>query len=215
QNLMGYPVLTAGSVLAPRGIGTMVAMMAVGRLINVVDARLLVLTGLLLTAFVLWEMAGYTPDVSQQTLVVQGVLQGVGLGLMFVPLSTITFATLPVQFRTEGTALFSLLRNIGSSIGISLVIFLLSRNTQVMHSALVEHVTPFNMALRDPAVSHIWDMATMTGRAALNAEVTRQATIIAYSNDFKLMMIIALASVPLIFLLRRAQPKADEAAVLE
>lgn len=215
QNLMGYPVLTAGIVLAPRGIGTMVAMMAVGRLINVVDARLLVLTGLLLTAYVLWEMAGYTPDVSQQTLVVQGVLQGVGLGLMFVPLSTITFATLPAQFRTEGTALFSLLRNIGSSLGISLVIFLLSRNTQVMHSALVEHVTPFNMALRDPAVSHIWDMATMTGRAALNAEVTRQATIIAYSNDFKLMMIIALASVPFIFLLRRAQPKAEEAAVLE
>ena len=215
QNLMGYPVLTAGWVLAPRGIGTMLAMMAVGRLINMVDARLLVLSGLLLTAYVLWEMAGYTPDVSQQTLIVQGVLQGVGLGLMFVPLSTITFATLPAQYRTEGTALFSLLRNIGSSIGISLVIFLLTRNTQIVHSALVEHVTPFNPALRDPAISHIWDMATVAGRAALNAEVTRQATIVAYSNDFRFMMIIALASVPFIFLLRRAQPKAEQAAVLE
>jgi len=215
QNLMGYPVLTAGWVLAPRGIGTMLAMIAVGRLINRVDARVLVLSGLLLTAYVLWEMAGYTPDVSQQTLIVQGVLQGAGLGLMFVPLSTITFATLPVQYRTEGTALFSLLRNIGSSIGISLVIFMLTRNTQVMHSALVQHVTPFNPALRDPAVSHIWDMATVAGRAALNAEVTRQATIVAYSNDFRLMMIIALASVPFIFLLRRAQPKTEQAAVLE
>ncbi len=215
QNLMGYPVLTAGWVLAPRSIGTMVAMMAVGRLINRVDARVLVLSGLLLTAYVLWEMAGYTPDVSQRTLIVQGVLQGAGLGLMFVPLSTITFATLPAQYRTEGTALFSLLRNIGSSIGISLVIFLLTRNTQIVHSALVEHVTPFNLALRDPTVSHIWDMATVAGRAALNAEVTRQATIVAYSNDFRLMMIIALASMPFILLLRRAQPKAEEAAVLE
>jgi len=79
----------------------------------------------------------------------------------------------------------------------------------------VEHVTPFNPALRDPAISHIWDMATVADRAALNAEVTRQATIVAYSNDFRLMMIIALASVPFIFLLRRAQSKAEQAAVLE
>ncbi|MGE3991553.1 DHA2 family efflux MFS transporter permease subunit [Pseudorhodoplanes sp.] len=215
QNLMGYPVLTAGVVLAPRGIGTMVAMMAVGRLINVIDARLLVLAGLLLTAYVLWQMAGYTPNVSRQTLVVQGILQGVGLGLMFVPLSTITFATLPAQYRTEGTALFSLFRNIGSSIGISLVIFLLTRNTQIMHSTLIEHVTPFNAALRETAVSHVWNMATVSGRAALNAEVTRQATIIAYSNDFRLMMIIALVLVPFIFLLRRAQPKAEDSAVME
>jgi len=215
QNLMGYPVLTAGMVLAPRGIGTMVAMMIVGRLINTIDARWLVLTGLLLTAYVLWEMTGYTPDVSQFTLVVQGIIQGLGLGFMFVPLSTITFATLPSHFRAEGTALFSLTRNIGSSIGISLVTFLLTRNTQIMHSELIEHVTPFNQALSDPGVSHIWSMATAAGRAALNAEVTRQATIIAYSNDFKLMMIIALAAVPFIFLLRRAQPKGGEAAVLE
>ncbi|MBN9265121.1 MAG: DHA2 family efflux MFS transporter permease subunit, partial [Hyphomicrobium sp.] len=108
QNLMGYPVLTAGMVLAPRGMGTMVAMMLVGRLINRVDARLLVLLGLGLTAYVLWEMSAYTPSVSQRTLVIQGVLQGLGLGFMFVPLSTIAFATLPAKYRTEGTALFSL-----------------------------------------------------------------------------------------------------------
>ena len=215
QNLMGYPVLTAGILLAPRGIGTMVAMMLVGRLINAIDARLMILIGLLLTAYALWEMTGYTPNVSQQTLVIQGILQGAGLGFMFVPLSTITFATLPAQFRTEGTALFSLMRNIGSSIGISLVIFLLTRNTQIMHSTLVEHVTHFNQALRDPGVSHIWNMTTVAGRAALNAEVTRQATIVAYNNDFKLMMIIALVTIPFIFLLRRAQPSTVETAVLE
>lgn len=216
QNLMGYPVITAGLVLAPRGGGTMVAMIIVGRLINRVDPRALVLFGLLLTALVLWEMTGFTPDVSQWTLIRTGVLQGLGLGFMFVPLSTITFATLSPEFRTQGTALFSLMRNIGSSIGISLVTFLLTRNTQIMHSELAQHVTPFNEALRQPGVAQIWDLATVAGRAALNAEITRQATIVAYSDDFKLMMMVALAAVPFIFLLRGAKQRAGaDHAVLE
>lgn len=216
QNLMGYPVITAGLVLAPRGGGTMVAMIIVGRLINRVDPRALVLFGLLLTAGVLWEMTGFTPDVSQWTLIRTGVLQGLGLGFMFVPLSTITFATLDPEFRDQGTALFSLMRNIGSSIGISLVTFLLTRNTQIMHSELVQHVTPYNEALLQPGVAQIWDLATAAGRAALNAEITRQATIIAYSDDFKLMMMVALGAVPFIFLLRGAKQRAGaDHAVLE
>jgi MFS transporter, DHA2 family, multidrug resistance protein len=215
QNLMGYPVITAGLVLAPRGIGTMVAMLIVGRLINRVDPRLLLLLGLLMTAEVLWEMTAFTPDISQWTLVRTGVLQGMGLGFMFVPLSTITFATLPGTLRTQGTALYSLMRNIGSSIGISLVIFLLVRNTQIVHAELAGHVTPFNDALGAAAPSHFWNMATTVGRAALNAEVTRQASVVAYANDFKLMMIVALVALPLIFLLKRAGAQPGEAAILE
>ncbi|WP_421998514.1 DHA2 family efflux MFS transporter permease subunit [Reyranella sp.] len=215
QNLMGYPVVTAGLVLAPRGMGTMVAMMIVGRLINRVDPRLLLGGGLLLTAAVLWEMTGFTPDVSEWTLIRTGVLQGMGLGFMFVPLSTITFATLPGHFRTQGTALYSLIRNIGSSIGISLVIFLLTRNTQLVHAELAGHVTPFNDALAALAPGRIWDMATTAGLAAINAEVTKQAAIVAYANDFKLMMLVSLLALPLIFLLRKAKAKAGEAAILE
>jgi DHA2 family multidrug resistance protein len=216
QNLMGYPVLTAGLVLAPRGFGTMLAMMICGRLINRVDPRLLLATGFALTAQVLWEMTGFTPDVSQWTLIRTGVTQGMGLGFMFVPLSTITFATLTPEFRTQGTALYSLSRNIGSSIGISFVTFLLVRNTQAMHAAITEHVTPYNDALRDPFVSQIWNLATEAGRAALNSEITRQATIVAYGDDFKLMMIVALAVLPLVLLLRRARQSSGPAdAVLE
>jgi DHA2 family multidrug resistance protein len=216
QQLMGYPVVTAGLVLAPRGMGTMVAMMIIGRIINRVDTRLLLLFGLALTAVVLWEMTGFTPDVSRWTLVRTGVMQGVGLGFMFVPLSTITFATLTPEFRTQGTALFSLMRNIGSSIGISFVVFLLTRNTQIMHAELVQHVTPFNDALRQPGVAQAWNLATEAGRVALNSEVTRQATIVAYVDDFKFMMIVALVAIPLVFLLRGAKQQAGgEAAVLE
>jgi DHA2 family multidrug resistance protein len=215
QNLMGYPVLTAGLVLAPRGVGTMVAMMIVGRIINRVDARILLAAGLLLTAQVLWEMTYFTPDVSQWTLIRTGVLQGVGLGFMFVPLSTITFSSLPGTLRTQGTALYSLMRNIGSSIGISLVIFLLTRNTQIVHSELVAHVTPFNDALGQFNVAQIWNRATTLGLAALDAEVTKQASIVAYADDFKLMMVVALVALPLIFLLRRAKAHPGEAAILE
>ena len=215
QNLMGYPVLTAGTVLAPRGIGTMVAMMIVGRLIARVDPRLLVLFGLVLTAAVLWEMTGFTPDVSKWTLVRTGIVQGLGLGFMFVPLSTITFATLAPAYRTQGTALFSLLRNLGSSIGISFVTFLLARNTQIMHADLAAHVTPFNQALREGAAARIWNLGTLAGRAALDGEITRQATIVAYANDFKLMMLVTLAAMPMIVLLRKARAPSDAHAALE
>jgi len=216
QNLMGYPVITAGLILAPRGIGTMIAMIIVGRVINRVDPRFLIVSGLLLTAFALYEMTGFTPDVSQGTLIRTGIVQGFGLGFIFVPLSTITFATLTPEFRTQGTALFSLVRNIGSSIGISLVIFLLGRNTQVMHAELAAHVTPFNNALMHGGAARFWDLTTAAGRTALNSEITRQATIIAYDDDFKLMMIVALAALPLVLVLRRARAQGDAAeAVLD
>jgi MFS transporter, DHA2 family, multidrug resistance protein len=212
---MGYPVITAGLVLAPRGIGTMAAMMIVGRVINRIDPRALVILGLLLTAFALYEMAEFTPDVSQSTLIRTGVIQGLGLGFIFVPLSTITFATLTPEFRTQGTALFSLVRNLGSSIGISLVIFLLGRNTQIMHAELSAHVTPFNDALQLGNVARIWSLASVAGRAALNGEITRQATIIAFNDDFKLMMIVAMTAMPLVFLLRRAKIQGKAEAILE
>jgi DHA2 family multidrug resistance protein len=212
QNLMNYPVLTAGLVLAPRGIGTMVAMMLAGRLLGRVDIRLLLTLGFALTALSLWEMIGFTPDVSQAAIVRTGLQQGMGLGFIFVPLSTVTFSTLAPEFRTQATALYSLLRNLGSSIGISLVIFLLARNTQAMHAELAEHVNPFNPAIRIPSVAAMWDVGTEVGRAALNAEVTRQAMTIAYSNDYKLMMIVALAAMPLVLLLRPAATPSGGAA---
>ncbi|MEZ5648763.1 MAG: DHA2 family efflux MFS transporter permease subunit [Alphaproteobacteria bacterium] len=202
QNLMGYPVLTAGMVLAPRGIGTMLSMMVVGRLINRVDPRLMVFIGFSSIAFSLWQMSGFTPNVSFGKIVQTGVIQGLGLGLVFVPMSTMTFATLAPHYRAQATAIFSLMRNLGSSIGISLAIFLLGRNAQIMHANLAEGVTPFNFLFHQEAVRRFWDLTTVGGRMALNAEVSRQALVIAYADDFKLMMIIALAALPVLFLLR-------------
>ena len=204
QNLKGYPVITVGFALAPRGIGTMVAMLIVGRLVNKMDPRLLMLTGLGMTALSLHQMAGFNLDTDVWALTWTGVLQGFGLGFIFVPLSAVTFSTLEPSLRTEATGLFSLLRNLGSSIGISAVIMLLSRNTQINHAALSEYVTPYDPALR-AMLPNAWSLDTASGLAALNAEVTRQAATVAYLDDFRLMMGVTLLAIPLVFLLRRAR----------
>jgi DHA2 family multidrug resistance protein len=202
QNLLGFPVVMAGLVLAPRGIGTMVAMHVVGRLIGRVDTRWLLLFGFALMAFSLWEMAAFTLDVGTWPIVYTGIVQGVGLGFLFVPLSTVSFSTLAPRYRNEGAAMFSLIRNIGSSIGISFVITVLSRETQRSHAELGNSLEPFRSALETSALPQIWDWSTSAGAAALNGEVTRQALMIAYLNDFRLMMYLTLLAVPLLLLLR-------------
>jgi len=207
QTLMGYPVVLAGIVMGPRGLGTMLCMFVVGRLIGKVDTRLLLTIGLGLTAWAMYDMTGWTPDVSQKTIVVTGFIQGMGLGFLFVPLTTVTFSTLPAHYRPDGTGLYNLSRNIGSSVGISIVSYLLVRYQQVNHSEIVTSITPFNRSFEAPAAESLspW---TAAGRAALDGLVNRQATIISYVNDFKLMMLLALLSLPLVLLLRRA-PKAQ------
>jgi DHA2 family multidrug resistance protein len=204
QNLMNYPIVTAGLVLGPRGIGTMGAMLIVGRLVGRVDTRLLLAVGLGLTAWSLYEMTGWTPDVSQATIIGNGVIQGAGLGFLFVPLSTVTLGTLPPEQRTEGAGLYNLARNIGSSVGISVVTSLLTQNTQANHADIVQHVTAVNRVFESPAIAQFWNPATDAGRAALDAMITLQAQIIAYIDDFKLMMIVTLAAIPLLIAFKKA-----------
>jgi len=210
QGLMGYPAAVAGLVTAPSGLGTMVAMMVVGRLVGRFDLRLLLGTGFAITAFSLWQMSQYTLVLSQSDIVWPGVIQGLGLGLVFVPLSAATFATLSPEMRAEGTAIYSLVRNIGSSIGIALVQTLLVRNTQAMHASLVEKVNITNPALLN-------NVATPDAALALNNEITRQASMIAYVNDFWLMTLLTLAVIPLLLLVRppakQSAPGVDHAAM--
>jgi MFS transporter, DHA2 family, multidrug resistance protein len=217
QHLSGFPVLTTGYVLAPRGIGTMISMFVVGRLVGKIDPRALLLLGLALAAFSLWDMTQFNIDVGVWDIVRTGVVQGFGLGLIFVPLSAITFSTLPADLRTEAAGLFSLMRNIGSSVGISVVTAFLTRGTQINHAQLAEHVTPYMNAMKSPGYPAMWSLDTTQGLAALNEELTRQAAMIAYLDDFKLLMWVTIAAAPLVLLLRRqmrAIPKeAMEAAV--
>jgi MFS transporter, DHA2 family, multidrug resistance protein len=203
QDLMNYPIVSAGLVMGPRGIGTMGAMMVVGRLIGRIETRLLLAIGLGLTAWSFYAMTGWTPDVSQTTIIGVGIIQGMGLGFLFVPLSAASLSTLSSERRAEGAGLYNLSRNIGSSVGISVVNSLLTQNRQINHAGIAQHITAVNRAFEDPAIAKLWDPITAAGRAALDVVITRQAEIIAYIDDYKLLMIATLAVIPLLIVFKK------------
>jgi DHA2 family multidrug resistance protein len=202
QTLMDYPVITTGFAMAPRGIGTMGAMIICGRLVERVDPRGLMAFGLLVTAGSLAMMLGFSTDMDFTTVAMSNLVQGFGLGFVFVPMSVITFATLSPALRNEGASLYNLTRNMGSSIGISICAALLARNVQLMHARLGESLTPYKLSLwadRMPGLA----LDTPAGMAALDGMVNRQAALIAYLNDFKLLLWVSLAAIPLLLVLRR------------
>jgi MFS transporter, DHA2 family, multidrug resistance protein len=212
QNVMGLPVLNSGILLGTRGVGTMISMMVVGRMLRFVDARVLIAIGMALCTWSLWVISAITPDISNFTIVWTSVVQGVGMGLVFVPLNTVAFATLPAALRTEGTAVWTLIRNLGSSIGVSIVIAELTSTTSVMHERIAELMTPFNLGLQlNP--TPLLDARTQAGAAMLDQLVTGQAAIIAYQNDFLMMALMAALCLPLILLFRRYKPKSEAKVV--
>jgi len=203
QNYMGYPVLDVGLLLTPRGFGTMTGMMIVGRVARKVDLRYLVATGLILMIISLWQMTKFSVDITRWEIIWTGVVQGLGLGLVFVPLSTLSFSTLAPRYRNEATALYSLVRNIGSSIGISVVTTYLSHRVQINHSVYAEHITPFNSALQDAVQKGAYDISSSVGLTTINNVVTKQAAIFGYLQDFRLMMYVCIFTLPLLVLLRK------------
>jgi MFS transporter, DHA2 family, multidrug resistance protein len=202
QDLMNYPVLTTGLVTAPRGVGSMIAMFVVARVINRVDNRLIILFGLLLTAVSMWQMTQFSLYMGMEPVITSGLLQGFGLGCTFVPLNTIALSNLPRHILTQGTALRSLMRNLGGSVGISILEARLTENIQFVHSRLIEQLRPDNPLAQAPYLSAPFSLTNPAGIAALNAEVTRQASMVAYLSDFALMMVLSLGSCLLLLLVR-------------
>ena len=202
MSMMGYPVFDIGILIAPRGIGTFIAMMIIGKLINKVDPRLLVLLGLILTVIALYRMSGFTTFVPQNNIIITGIINGLGMGFIFVPLSTVAFSTLPLKNRVEATSFFSLIRNIGSSIGVSIVTSLLIRNTQINHAYLSESITSSKFWIMKHYLPQFMHQSDSMVYNMLDKNITLQAMTIGYIDDFKIMMICVLLSAPLILLLR-------------
>jgi DHA2 family multidrug resistance protein len=149
----------------------------------------------------------------QQPIVVSGIVQGLGIGFMFVPLQTLAFSSLAVHHRTTAASLFNLARSLGGSIGISVVTTLLARNVQVSHADLAQNVTNSTLANLPPQIGAVQPL-THSGLAMLDAEITRQAMMIAYIDDFHLMMLVCLAAIPMLLLLKKARPVAGGAPVM-
>jgi MFS transporter, DHA2 family, multidrug resistance protein len=219
QNVIGYPIITAGVLLASRGCGTFVAMMLVGRLMRYIEARTLIISGLGLTALSLFYMTGWTDQTGVREIVTLSVIQGFGFGLVFVPLSTVAFLTLPNQLRTDGTSMLTLMRNVASSIGISVVIAQLTEGSRRVYAVLSEHINPFNHAMQMPDVTGMINMNADSGRAMADVMVGLQAQIIAFAQDYQLLMMFILASIPLAIMIGstkatlRAQVAPDHAVI--
>ena len=202
QRIMGYPVLDVGTILAPRGIGTMLSMFLLGKFADRFDPRALVVVGLLLTAYSLWLMTHFDTFVPAYRIVSTGFLQGLGLGFVFMPLSTLAYLTLEPQYRTEAAGLFSLVRNFGSSIGVSAAFVLFSRDLQTQHAYLTENITPYITSMGLQQFPQALHNEAISGLLLLNMEINRQASTIAYLNDFKIMMWVVLAMLPMAVILR-------------
>src|SRR5258705_7111211 len=221
QNVIGYPIITAGLLLASRGCGTFVAMMLVGRLMRYIEARTLIVSGLSLTCLSLFYMTGWTDQTGVPEIVTWSIVQSFGFGLVFSPLSTVAFLTLPNHLRTDGTSMLTLMRNVHSSFRLSVVIAQLTEGSRRTYAILSQHVNPFNHALQMPDVRAMIDMSTDKGRAMMDVIVNLQAQIIAFSHDYQMVMIFTLCAIPLAVMIGstkaalRKQSLAPEHAVIE
>jgi DHA2 family multidrug resistance protein len=217
QSLGGYSIRETGWLMAPRGVGTMIAMAIVGRLAMRLDPRMIMATGTTLLLWSMWEMSRWMPDIATWHLVLTTFIQGIGMGMVFVPTNLVAFATLSHTYRTDGSALINLMRNMGSAIGVSVTATFLANAIQTVHAQLAEHASPFNRALAQNGPSMMWNPQIPFGAAALDQVINRNAQIIAYSNDFLFMFFISLPALVIIFLMRRptAAPKPQDIEVME
>ena len=203
QQLFGYPVIDTGLMLAPRGVGVLVTMFIAGQLIGKVDTRMVIVIGLILFSFSLWQMAHWSLEMDWRPVALSGFIQGLGMGLVFMPLNALAFATLAPHYRTDGSSLLNLMRSLGSSAGISMVTTLLSRNSQTAHADIAQHVTATSIPSLDLGATDRLGSISDGVMAMANAEVTRQALMIAYIDDFYLMAIVSVTVLPLVLLLKK------------
>ena len=203
QGLLGYSVIDTGILLVPRSVGTLISMQAVGWLVRRgVDARILVGTGTVLLAYSLYMMAGWSLAVDQYHIIVSGIIMGLGVGMIFLPVNVAAFTTLKPQLRAEGSSLLNLFRSVGSSIGISIMTALYARNIQVSHADLSAHISGNLGGVIDLSTVDRYQSIADAGLYMVDAEINRQAAMIAYIDDFYLMMWFSLATLPLILLMK-------------
>ena len=212
QQLFGYPVVDTGLMMAPRGVGVLFTMWLAGRLIGKVDTRIVIITGFVIFAFSLRQMAAYSLEMDYWPVIVTGFIQGLGMGLVFMPLNSLAFATLSGALRTDGAGLLNLMRSIGQSAGISMVTVLLSHNIQVSHADLAQNVTRNTVPALDLGALDRFGLLSDTVFSYADAMINRQAAMIAYIDDFYLMAWISIAVIPLVLLLK--QPKGEMERVI-
>ncbi len=212
QQLFGYPVVDTGLMLAPRGVGVLLTMFLAGQMMGKVDTRLVIVVGLMIFGYSLYQMSTWSLEMDFWPVIISGFVQGLGMGLVFMPLNSLAFATLSHHYRTDGASLLNLFRNVGQSAGISMVTVLLARNIQTSHADLASHVTAQTIPSLDLSAVDRFGALSDSVFGYADAMINRQAAMIAYIDDFYLMAWISFAVLPLVFFLK--MPKGKVEAVL-
>lgn len=203
QSLAGYPVTFVGLLLTARGIGNVVGALAIVGVSDRIDPRIVFGLGVFFLAIAPWGMSNWSLDIRPWDVVWLGGLQGVGIGMSFVPLTQLALATLDRKLMTEAIALLHLLLNIGAAFGIAMIFYVLSSSIQMNYETLTRHVSPYNEAFHLGFAPKLWDLGERSGLMAMEAEVGRQAAMIAFNNSFYLTAIISALMLPLALLARR------------
>jgi DHA2 family multidrug resistance protein len=216
QGLMGYSVVGAGMVMAPRGVSSFISMMASGRLVERLDTRLLMFCGLGFVALSMHQMSRFDLSMDTSPIIGAGLIQGLGMGLVVVPMNVLCFATIAPSIRADGAVVYALVRNIGQSVGVSLTEATFANQLAVAHSDLAAHVQPSSPVL-SAGLPAAMNLHTAAGLSNLNAEVTRQATMVSYVDVFHVGMLATLATLPLILILKppRATTTVTELVAVE
>jgi DHA2 family multidrug resistance protein len=209
QGVLGYPVMLSGLMNVPRGLVMLLTLAIVGRLDAIIDRRLLVAAGLAVCLLGFWQMTQFDLSMTSRSIVWANALQGLGQGLIFVPISTLAFATVKPALRPDASAVSNLIRNVAGSVGIAMMQALTVFNGQAMHADLAAHVTAADPVLHAALPG---GLDSVPGLMALNAEITRQADMVAYVDDYRLMVFLGLVSAPFLLLLRKPRRSAGEPA---
>jgi MFS transporter, DHA2 family, multidrug resistance protein len=212
QLLLGYPSLQAGLVMSPRGIGAIVGSIVAGRILSKVDGRLWMAQGVVVLGLGMFLLGGINLNISPGNILWPIIITGFGTTSIFVPMSTFSVATMKPENMGDAAGLTSLVRNLGGSVGISLVTALVTRGAQAHQDLLVGHLTQFAAPFRNQLAIPQHSLAAQSGHAAqmqaygvLNQTLQQQAGLLAYMDNFRLLALICLALVPIIFLFRKAK----------
>jgi MFS transporter, DHA2 family, multidrug resistance protein len=203
QGLEDYPVMETGLLMAPRGVGGVLAMFMVGRLVKYVNPKHIVMLGLGCVAISTWFMSHWPVYASEDQVIWTAFVFGFGIAVAWVPLSMLTFQNTGLAQRTEGVVFFNLILNMGTGVGITMAVLVFTKSIQVNHEGLIPHISPYNPIFQGGLLPRLWDLESAAGLKALDSEIVRQATTIAFGNSFLFIALVAMAVIPLIYCFRR------------
>ena len=222
QTMLGYPAVQSGMAVSPRGLGSIVSMIIIGRLVGKIDSRYLIMFGFTVLAFSTYLFSDINLQISMGSIVWPSIISGLAMGFVFVPLTTAAMGTLSNEQMGNASGVFNLMRNTGGSIGIAAMTTLLARQAQVHQAAMVSHLTPYDPMFQQRvqqiqnALSHQMNpaMATQQAYASIYGTAVKQAMVMSYIDNFRILAFLCVLCIPAALLFKRVRARKGAGAAM-